>query len=227
MKNIFSPFAQWLCCCFLFIAVMIAARMIYSGNGSYLFMIWNLFLAWIPYLMSIYFKQLNKKKKIIQVFVFMFWLLFFPNALYIVTDIIHVAQTQAAPLWYDAVLLFTSSLLGLALAFASLIKVEIYLAGYFKTRFVNLIIFLLLLVGAYGVYLGRFERWNSWDVLHNISAMLRYVMATFIHPLQFTKIWVVTFLLTGLYSLCWLLLKALSQHLPAKNINISTTQNII
>ena len=56
MKKLMSPFAQWLCCCFLFIAAMIAARMLYAGNSSYLFMIWNLFLAWVPYIISIGFK---------------------------------------------------------------------------------------------------------------------------------------------------------------------------
>jgi uncharacterized membrane protein len=55
-----------------------------------------------------------------------------------------------------------------------------------------------LLVGSYGVYLGRFERWNSWDVLNNISARSLYIIRTFLHPFQFTRRWVVTFLLTGL-----------------------------
>ncbi len=207
MKKVFSPFSQWLCCCFLFIAVMITARMIYSGNGSYLFMVWNLFLAWIPYLMSIYFEQLNDKKKIIQVFVFMCWLLFFPNALYIVTDIIHIAQTQAAPLWYDAVLLFVSSLTGLVLAFASVINIEKYIRLIFARKFVTPIIILLLFAGSFGVYLGRFERWNSWDVLYNPLSMVVNIATRFAFPITHTKTWVVTFLLTGLYSLCWFLIK--------------------
>lgn len=177
---------------------MIAARIIYSGNGSYLFIIWNLFLASILYIIGACFRHLKESKKLIQFLIFSYWLLFFPNALYIVTDIIHLAQTQAASLWYDAVLLFTFSLLGLVRAFASFISVENYLSCYFEIRIVNIIIFVLLLVGSYGVYLGRFERWNSWDVLNNISARSLYIIRTFLHPFQFARMWVVTFLLTGL-----------------------------
>lgn len=207
MKNIFSPFAQWLCCCFLFIAAMIVARIIYSGNGSYLFMIWNLFLAWIPYVVSIGFKYVKGRKKILPTFIFMCWLLFFPNALYIVTDIIHLAQTQAAPLWYDAVLLFASSLTGLVLAFASVINTEKYLKIIFTKKYVTPIIIVLLFAGSFGVYLGRFERWNSWDLLYNPFSMVLDIAKRFAFPFAHTKTWSVTFLLTGLYSLCWFLIK--------------------
>ncbi len=207
MKIIFSSFAKWLCCCFLFIAAMIAARMLYAGNSSYLFMIWNLFLAWIPYVISIEFKHLQGSKKFIQVLIFMCWLLFFPNALYIVTDIIHLADTQAAPLWYDAVLLFVSSLTGLVLAFASVINTEKYLQTIFMKKYVTPMVVMLLFAGSFGVYLGRFERWNSWDVLHNPLSMAAEIANRFLSPFAHTKTWSVTFLLTGLYSLCWFLIK--------------------
>lgn len=207
MKKIISPFAQWICCCFLFITGMIIARMLYSGNGSYLFMIWNLFLAWVPYIISIGFSKLHRSNRIIQLFVFMGWLLFFPNALYIVTDIIHLAETQAAPLWYDAILLFISSLLGLVLAFASVINAEKYLIIIFNRIYIIPIIILLLWAGSFGVYLGRFERWNSWDVLQNPVSMAVDIAHRFVSPLAHPKTWSVTFLLTGLYSLCWFLIK--------------------
>ncbi len=207
MKKIFSPFARWLFSCFLFIAVMITVRVIYSGNGSYLFMIWNLFLAWIPYIISTGFTGIKGRKKLIQFLVFMCWLLFFPNALYIVTDIIHLAQTQAVPLWYDAVLLFSSSLTGLVLAFASVINTEKYLCTIFSKKFITPIIIVLLFAGSFGVYLGRFERWNSWDVLHNPLSLGLDIVTRFAFPVLYTKTWVVTFLLTCLYSLCWFLIK--------------------
>lgn len=208
MKKIFSPFAQWLCCCFLFITVMIFARMLYAGNRGYLFMIWNLFLAWTPYMISFFLKNIKGSNKLVQVFIFMCWLLFFPNALYIVTDIIHLAHTQAVPLWYDAVLLFASSLTGLVLAFASVLNTEQYLQTIFIRKFITPIIIALLFAGSFGVYLGRFERWNSWDVLHNPLSMAMDIATRFAFPFAHTKTWVVTFLLTGLYSLCWFLIKS-------------------
>ena len=137
----------------------------------------------------------------------MCWLLFFPNALYIVTDIIHLADTQAAPLWYDAVLLFVSSLTGLVLAFASVINTEKYLQTIFMKKYVTPMVVMLLFAGSFGVYLGRFERWNSWDVLHNPLSMAAEIANRFLSPFAHTKTWSVTFLLTGLYSLCWFLIK--------------------
>lgn len=220
MKNTITAFTKWLFCCFLFISLMLVARIIYAGNLRYIFLVWNLFLAFVPYIISIGFNKIVLKGKLLQLLFFSTWLLFFPNALYIITDIIHLAKTSAVPVWYDAVLLFTSSLLGLVLAFASLINVEKYFMFYFKNIHVNILIILVLFAGSYGVYLGRFERWNSWDILKNLNEMMLYILNTFLHPFDHTKMWVVTFLLTSLYSLFWYLVKMGSKNVE-KNINIS------
>lgn len=208
MNKSFSPFAQWLCYCFAFIGILIAARIIYSGNTLYLFLIWNLFLAWIPYAISLYFKRNEKQPKPIQALLFISWLLFFPNALYIVTDIIHVKETEAAPVWFDAILLFLASFAGLALAFASIKNVENILSQYFQKKFISAIVILLLFVGSFGVYLGRFQRWNSWDIVHNPMMLASDIAHRFTSPFNHTKTWGVTFLLTGLYALCWYFMKA-------------------
>jgi uncharacterized membrane protein len=208
MKNNISPFAQWLLYCFAFIAILIAARIIYSGNTLYLFLVWNLFLAWIPYAISLYFKKSISKTKTVQALLFTSWLLFFPNALYIVTDIIHVKETEAVPVWFDAILLFVASIAGLALAFASVINVENILCHYVHKRFMNALIIFLLFAGSFGVYLGRFQRWNSWDVLHNPLSLAADILQRFTSPFTHTKTWGVTFLLTGLYAVCWFFIKA-------------------
>jgi uncharacterized membrane protein len=208
MKNKISPFAEWLCYCFLFIAILIAARIIYSGNNLYLFLVWNLFLAWIPYAISLYFKKSITKTKTLQALLFVSWLLFFPNALYIVTDIIHVKETEAVPVWFDAILLFMASFAGLALAFASIINVENLLRHYFHKKFANALVVFLLFVGSFGVYLGRFQRWNSWDVLHNPLALAADILHRFTSPFAHTKTWGITLLLTGLYAVCWSFIKA-------------------
>ena len=216
----FSSFAKWLFCCFSFIGLMLVARIIYADSIRYLFLVWNLFLAFVPYWISLSFINIRPKRKVVQGIVLISWLLFFPNALYIITDIIHLSTTTSVPLWYDAVLLFTSSFLGLVLAFASLKNTEHYLKLYFRNELVNFIIFMLLFAGSYGVYLGRFERWNSWDVFNNISAMSLYVLRSVLHPLEFTRMWFVTFLFTGLYTLCWYLLKTISQSFHSKNATV-------
>jgi uncharacterized membrane protein len=202
-----SPFAKWLCFSFLFIAILVSARIYHAGQTSYLFLVWNLFLAWIPYIISLLFYKMIHYKKITQLFIFTSWLLFFPNALYIVTDIIHIADTKAAPMWYDAILLFTTSFTGLVLAFASMKKVEQYLQQFVTKKYIPVFIVLLIFAGAFGVYLGRFQRWNSWDIIHNPLSLLLDIVNRFTNPFVHVRTWIVTFILTGLYSLCWFLIK--------------------
>ncbi len=210
MKKIISPFNLWLCVCFTFIGVMIIARILYSGSISYLFLIWNLFLAWVPYAVSIFLRSNIFQQKWKQIVLFFIWLLFFPNALYIVTDIIHIQENTVVPIWYDAILLFAASFAGLALAFASVMQVEFCLHQYFNKKQIPIIIFSLLFIGSFGVYLGRFQRWNSWDVLHNPLALFSDIALRFTNPIAHTKTWAITFLLSGLYTVCWYFIKAIS-----------------
>ena len=119
---------------------------------------WNIFLAWIPYILSGFFIQYRYKEKWKQLFLFCSWLLFFPNALYIVTDLVHLQSESNMPWWYDALLVFSSSFIGIALAFISLSKAEFYLESIFSKRVVTLCIAGILFLGSFGVYLGRFQR---------------------------------------------------------------------
>jgi len=109
MKTVTS-FNRLLAVFLAFIALLIFARIVYSGNIRYISMSWNIFLAWIPFVLSCYFEAYRKKEKWKQAFLFASWLLFFPNALYIVTDLIHLEASTNVPLWYDAVLLFANTL---------------------------------------------------------------------------------------------------------------------
>ena len=221
MKNNFSPFAKWLFCCFTFIAILIAVRIIYSGNKIYLFLIWNLFLAWIPYILSLNFVNCIKQKKIVHALLFTSWLLFFPNALYIVTDIIHIKERTPVPVWFDSTLLFISSFAGLALAFASIKNVENLIQHYFHKKFINAVVVALLFVGSFGIYLGRFQRWDSWDILNNPLSLAADILHRFTSPFIHTKTWAVTFLLTALYAVCLFFIQSfpiLQNHSKQKNV---------
>ena len=211
MKKYITPFTKWLFCSFAFITLLITIRNVYSGNTIYLFLLWNLFLAWVPYAISLTFKNLYKQKKIIQCIYFAGWILFFPNALYIVTDIIHVKESSAVPVWYDAILLFTSSLVGLALAFASLKKVAYFLTNYFSEKYLDIIMLSVLFISSFGVYLGRFERWNSWDILQNPLLLANNIAEHFTKPLTNYKTWGITTLLTIFYTIVWYFSKLVNQ----------------
>jgi uncharacterized membrane protein len=206
-------FQKILAAFFTFILVMIIARMIYSGKYAFIFLVWNLFLAWVPFIISSGFKKAVKIKKWKQFFIFALWLLFFPNALYIVTDLIHLDLETAVPKWFDAILLFTSCITGLMMAFISLIRVEKYLSYHFSNRVVKAQIVFILFLASFGVYLGRFLRWNSWDIISNPFALLFSIIQRFIFPFQHLQTWGVTVMLTILFYLLYLTIKKLPGYL--------------
>ena len=172
---------------------------------------WNIFLAWIPYILSGFFIQYRYKEKWKQLFLFCSWLLFFPNALYIVTDLVHLQSESNMPWWYDALLVFSSSFIGIALAFISLSKAEFYLESICSKRVVTLCIAGILFLGSFGVYLGRFQRWNSWDVLNNPIALGMDIFSKIINPVVNYKVWAITLLFTTVYSLLYFFIRILPQ----------------
>lgn len=211
MMKLFTPFNRLLGVFFVFIGLLIAIRIVYSGSIRYIFLSWNIFLAWIPYVLSNYFTHYQKKEKWKQLFLFASWLLFFPNALYIVTDLIHLEESTSVPLWYDAVLLFASSFIGLIMAVISLQKAEIFLRTIFKKRTVNFMVPVILFMGSFGVYLGRFQRWNSWDIINNPFALALDIVTRFAFPHDHFHTWAITIILTALYTLLYFFIKMLPQ----------------
>ncbi len=208
MKNTIS-FQKLLLAFFAFIGLLILTRVIYSGKLSFVFLVWNLFLAWLPFIISSSFKRIVQIEKWKQLFVFAAWLLFFPNALYIVTDLIHLDLETTVPKWFDAILLFTSCITGLMMAFISLIRVEKYLSYHFSSRVVNAQIIFILFLASFGVYLGRFLRWNSWDIISNPFGLVSSILQRFIFPFNHLQTWGVTVMLTTLFYLLYLTIKKL------------------
>ncbi len=213
MKKL-SSFNQLLTAVLLFIGLLITFRIYYSGTLRYITMAWNIFLAWIPYILSNYLMDYRSKEKWKQLFLFGSWLLFFPNALYIVTDLVHLQDDTNVPWWYDTMLVFCSSFLGIVLAFVSLNKTEVYLGTVFCKRAIAPLIGGILFLASFGVYLGRFHRWNSWDVLHNPIGLGLEIFYKVVNPLDNYRAWAITVLFTAVYSLLYFFLKILPQSLP-------------
>ena len=104
----------------------------YKWNVSFLFLIWNLFLAWIPYWIALCIPKIYEffKSKIIIAFALLLWLLFFPNAPYILTDLLHIKVRTPIPLWYDVMMILTFAWTGLMLGFLSLFEVQLFLQKF-------------------------------------------------------------------------------------------------
>ena len=145
------------------------------------------------------------------------WLLFFPNALYIVTDLVHIDRESMVPWWFDAVLLFLASFIGIVLGFVSLRKAERYLLSYFSQKIVSVQITLLLFLGSFGVYLGRFERWNSWDVVHNPLGLSVNIMECILFPVENYRVWGITLLFTLTFYVLYFFMSNLPKAISEMN----------
>lgn len=149
----------------LFCVVMIMVRFFKTGHVSFLFLFWNLLLAWLPLYFS---KKINNRQnKWWRYSMLGFSILFLPNAPYILTDLFHLKKDLVAPLWFDLILILSFALLGLIYFFMALDIILAELASLFTFGSNASIKLVLFLSTGYGIYLGRYLRFNSWDVISN------------------------------------------------------------
>lgn len=179
----------------LFCFSLSAFRYYISDTKVFLFLNWNLFLAWIPLLLSSFVLAFNIRSKISLVFIIIIWILFFPNSPYILTDLFHLRARNSIPIWYDLIVILSYAWTGLICGFISLNDIEKRLSDYGKKNSINGIIVFFLFMSSFGVYLGRFLRWNSWDVLHDPFGLFSDIVVRFIYPMEYTKTWGVTLLM--------------------------------
>ncbi|MGU3377252.1 DUF1361 domain-containing protein [Chryseobacterium sp. M5A1_1a] len=166
-----------------------------SDTKVFFFLNWNLFLAWIPLLLSSTILAFNIKGKISLALIIIVWILFFPNSPYILTDLFHLKARNTIPIWYDLIVILSYAWTGLICGFISLGDIEKLLSNYTKDKIINAVVVLFLFMSSFGVYLGRFLRWNSWDVLNNPFGLFNDIVVRFIYPLEYTKTWGVTLLM--------------------------------
>lgn len=216
--NTTASFQKILFAFFAFIGALLVVRILYTGSLLYLFLVWNIFLAWIPFSVSSLFRKIIDKSRWKQALLFCCWLAFFPNALYIVTDLVHLQMESTVPKWFDAVLLFSSSVVGLMMAFISLYRVEKYLQGIVHKKMLSPLIILILFLGSFGVYLGRFLRWNSWDIISNPFRLILSIGQRVIAPFDHLQTWGITLTFAVLFYLLYISLKKLPGYISQANI---------
>ena len=190
-----------------FTVSLILFRVFYSSSLMYLFFIWNLLLAAIPLQLSQYFIRLKSKK--FHWILFSLWILFFPNAIYIITDFVHLKQRNNIPLWFDVILIFSAASNGLVMAFISLYQVEIFLLSKFNERKTSFILYGCLFVSSFGVYIGRFLRWNSWDIFFNPFQFIFEIIQPFVNPFQHPRTWGMTIIFFFFFGIFYFIIKKL------------------
>jgi uncharacterized membrane protein len=157
----------------LFVVAMIVGRVAYTRTLDNAGLAWNLFLAWIPFgLALVVYARARTFSRAALVALAGLWLLFFPNAPYIVTDLKHVGGSSGIPVLYDVLLLSAAAWAGLLLGLTSLYLMHAVARRLLGTVGAWALLVGILAVSSFGIYLGRVQRWNSWDVFVRPGALL-------------------------------------------------------
>ena len=190
---------------------LLAVRLDRAGQPAFVFLTWNLFLAWIPFVLSLGVAAVHGRggPRTLLWILGAGWLLFLPNAPYILTDFIHLGLAGGVPLWFDAALIGTFAAAGLVLGLASLLVVHHVVESRAGPLVGWLVAVSSLVLSAVGIYLGRFPRFNSWDVLIDPGGLVAVVLRRLADPLgnpfllRFGA--VMSALLLGSYLLAWVI----------------------
>lgn len=174
----------------VFNLALLAFRMLVTETLFYGFLIWNLVLAAVPYLVSWYLgenPQLAGRKIPLLLFSAL-WLLFLPNAPYIITDFLHFKIETGMPEWFDILLLMSFAWNGIVLGFVSMQAMQHFWQKIFGGKISWIFIFGCALLSGFGIYLGRFLRYNSWDIISDPIALVLDIFPLFfeLHSVGFS-----------------------------------------
>lgn len=184
--------ATWLGCltALLVVGSLLAAglqnvRADRTGAPVFAFLFWNLFLAWVPYLLALALFGLDRARAPGWLLAVpgVVWFLFLPNAPYILTDFVHLGAIPGAPVWFDALLIGAFAATGLLLGLASVLLVHHVVAQRLGALAGWALAIGALALSSLGIYLGRFPRFNSWDVITNPEGLVQVVLYRLADPL--------------------------------------------
>jgi uncharacterized membrane protein len=175
------------------------------GALDYRFLIWNLILAWIPFALALLvYDRYRRGTPIVRLVpALTLWLLFLPNAPYIVSDFVHLSGTSVSPLWFDGVELSAFAWTGMLLGLVSLYLVHAVVQHRFGALAGWGIALVVLPLVSAGVYLGRVQRWNSWDLLTKPGSRLAELHAHLDNPLSLGHAFWITLAMTALLVLAY------------------------
>jgi uncharacterized membrane protein len=144
--------------------VLLVARKLEYGYAEYKGLVLNLALAWIPLglaaLLAIAYARRRSRLELGAIG--LAWLLFLPNAPYVLTDFIHLGSEHRV---FDSLLIASFAFTSLALGFGSLLLVQLVVTRAAGALFGWLTVVVSLFASSAGIYLGRVHRISSWDVV--------------------------------------------------------------
>jgi uncharacterized membrane protein len=196
-----------------FCLALVGVRMRYSGSDYHRFLLWNLFLAWIPFVLALalYDRHQRGRSRLQLGTLAALWLLFLPNAPYVLTDLVHLHESSRVPLWYDAIMFAACAWTALALGIGSLLLVHQVARRRIGERLSWALLLPVLSLVSLGIYLGRFVRLNSWDALTRPGHVAHVIATPLSDPLGHPRFLVVTTLFTLFLILTYLVVYTVAE----------------
>jgi uncharacterized membrane protein len=178
---------------------MLAARVCRTGSLELAFLGWNLALAWAPVgLASIASWLVARDRVVAAVAATVAWWLFFPNAIYLVTDLIYAGAGHGVLRWYDVAMLAVFAFAGGVIAMGSLERMRALVASRAGEWPSWAFAASVWLSSGIGVWLGRVRRWNSWDVLFAPGDIVRDAAHLLLAPRAHASAWVIALVFAAL-----------------------------
>jgi len=198
----------------IFSIVLLAGRMYATGHKTFIFLVWNLFLAWLPLGFAALANRLPvvQRKQWLAIGLTATWLLFFPNAPYILTDLFHLHPRTGVPYWFDLLIILSFAVNGLLVGLVSLFEIHSLLNRRFKPWVGWSLVGAALVAGGFGIYLGRFLRWNSWDILKAPEALLQDVLQPILHPFANKEVIAMTMGFAAFMGLCYWVIRSFGNN---------------
>jgi len=219
----------------LFSCLLIVARVVHTEHRHFIFLIWNLFLAYIPYFISTQLTRLKAAgegtrpgtgvagrqpvrgpRSLGWWILALLWLLFIPNSFYIITDLYHLGDLyndRIMPQWFDLAMILSFVWNGLLLGVLSVRQMERIFLPRLTLMKELLFLYPVMWLNALGIYIGRYLRYNSWDIVTDPFGLLRDIATLIVHPLRHQNVWDMVLCFSILMTLIYLLMKRISKAL--------------
>ncbi|MBV1925228.1 MAG: DUF1361 domain-containing protein [Dokdonia sp.] len=177
--------------CFFLLAVRIKTW----DSFFFLFLAWNIFLAFIPYgiTMGLQSREILQKKKWLLIPFTVGWILFLPNTPYLISDLQHLRHSAAETMWYDVIMLTSFAWYALFIMYLTVRDMLAIWERYLPSGSMILLTIGVFILCGFGIYLGRFLRWNSWDIIQDPMTLIYDILIRVRHPFQYSQTWLVTF----------------------------------
>jgi len=205
---------------------LVAARVAYSETGYHIDLIWNLFLAWIPFILSYVAHSISWRQiwlYLVIPIIAVLWLIFFPNAPYMLTDLQDLARRAAgAPLWYDVIIVVWCSWTAMLLGVVSLYLMQDIVQRTFGRTVGWSFVFAISALSSFGIYVGRFVRLNSWDILQDPAETAMEILGIIIDPSRRLAAFLVSY--TVFFLFVYLLLYSFGHMLGEQTSSAGATE---